>query len=226
MGQQQQQAGSGREERCSPLAWGGLLGPVVFVATWATLGAARAGYSPVEDAISRLAETGTTSRSAMTAGFVAYGVGLSGWAVALYRKAEGPVWVPAAVCAAATFGVAAVPLRPDAPGSLHAAMAVAGYAGLAAAPLVASVGLRAAHPEAARVSVAVGSLTAGLLAASAVGLPAHGLTQRAGLTVGDAWVVLSSAWMLRRGRRRRQSPRAAAGDRRPPRGRTAREGQA
>jgi hypothetical protein len=100
--------------------------------------------------------------------------------------------------------VAAFPLRPDASGALHASFAVAGYAALAAVPLVASAGLGATgHPGAARASVVVGVVTAGLLAASAAGAPAHGLTQRAGLTLGDAWMVCSSAWLLRSGARRR-----------------------
>jgi hypothetical protein len=185
-------------------AWGGVVGPTVFVATWAVVGAARSGYSPVEDAISRLAETGTATRPVMTAGFVAYGVGLAAWAVALRSGSAGPAWIPAACCAGATLGVAAFPLRPDASGALHASFAVAGYAALAAVPLVASAGLGATgHTAAARASVAVGVVTAGLLAASAAGAPAHGLTQRAGLTLGDAWMVLSSAWLLRQGRRLR-----------------------
>jgi hypothetical protein len=209
MGQHHRRTGQGGGARWPSPAWGGVVGPAVFVAAWGVLGATRAGYSPVEDAISRLAETGTATRPAMTAGFVVYGVGLAGWAVALRDGIEGPAWVPAALCAVATFGVAAVPLRPDAPGTLHAAAAVVGYAGLAAAPLMASVGLRAVRPAAARASVAVGALTAGLLAASAVGLPAHGLTQRAGLSAGDTWVVLSSVWLLRQGRpgRKARAPR-------------------
>jgi hypothetical membrane protein len=191
------QAGSRRPGWASP-AWGGIVGPAAFVATWAALGATRSGYSPVEDAISRLAETGTTTRPAMTAGFVVYGVGLAGWAAALRSGVEGPAWIPAAGVAAATVGVAAFPLRPDASGAVHAAFAVAGYAALAAVPLVVAAGpVLARHPAAARLSVAVGVVTAGLLVASAAGAPAHGLTQRAGLTLGDGWVAVSSALLLR-----------------------------
>jgi hypothetical protein len=195
--QRHRQAGADRPGWASP-AWGGIVGPTVFVATWAALGATRSGYSPLEDAISRLAETGTATRPAMTAGFVVYGVGLAGWAAALRSGLGGPAWIPAAGVAATTFGVAAFPLRPNASGAVHAAFAVAGYAGLAAVPLVAAAGpVLARHPVAARASVAVGVVTAGLLAASAAGAPAHGLTQRVGLTLGDAWVVLSSALVLR-----------------------------
>ena len=38
-------------------ALGGVVGPGVFIATWAVLGARAEGYSPVQDPISRLAAT-------------------------------------------------------------------------------------------------------------------------------------------------------------------------
>src|SRR6202011_5852755 len=49
---------------------GGGIGPAAFVTAWATTGAATKGYSPIDDAISRLAAVGTTTRPFMTAGFV------------------------------------------------------------------------------------------------------------------------------------------------------------
>ena len=51
------------------LAWGGIIGPSVFVTDWAILGATKSGYSPVSDAISRLAELGSSTRPQMTGGF-------------------------------------------------------------------------------------------------------------------------------------------------------------
>ena len=96
------------------LAWGGLVGPVVFVFDWALLGVARAGYSPVHSAISRLAELGTSTRPAMTFGFVVYGVGLLSYAAALRLSVPGAAWLFAAGAGVTIFGVAAFPLgRPD-----------------------------------------------------------------------------------------------------------------
>src|SRR5216684_8341678 len=56
------------------LALGGVVGPAVFVADWAILGIVRPQYSPIHDAISRLAELGASTRPAMTAGFIVDGL--------------------------------------------------------------------------------------------------------------------------------------------------------
>jgi hypothetical protein len=88
-------------------------------------------------------------------------------------------------------------------GTVHAVFAALGYATLATVPLAASRRLLAdGHPSVARVSIVVGLATGALLAASAVGAPAHGLTQRAGLSSGDAWVLVSSATILLAPKRR------------------------
>ena len=60
----------------------GVVGPSAFVAAWAIAGARRDGYSPVDDAISRLAEVGASSRPVMNAGFVTFGVAVPTFAVA------------------------------------------------------------------------------------------------------------------------------------------------
>ncbi len=185
------------------LAWGGVVGPAAFVASWAALGSGRAGYSQVGDAISRLAETGASTRPTMTAGFVIYGAGLAGYAAALRRGLPGASWIPAAGCALATFGVAAFPLGTTTSGTVHAAFAVIGYGTLAGVPLVAASTLRSrGHRVLAATSTTAGVLVAGLLAASAVGAPAHGLTQRAGLSLGDAWVMVSAVALIRTRRHR------------------------
>lgn len=179
------------------LAWGGVVGPAVFVADWAVLGAVRQGYSPVNDAISRLAERGATTRPEMTGGFVVYGAGLIAYGIARRRRQPGKAWALAVATGAATLGVAAFPLGRPLSGTVHAVFAVAGYATLAALPIAASGPLvDAAHPQLGRLSVLAGTTAGALLLASALGAPAHGLTQRLGLTVGDAWVALSAAAML------------------------------
>ncbi len=179
------------------LAWGGVVGPAVFVADWAVLGTVRAGYSPVHDAISRLAEQGTSTRPEMTGGFVVYGAGLIAYGLARRRRHPGRSWALAVATGVATLGVAAFPLGRPLSGTVHAVFAVAGYATLAALPVAASFPLAdAGHPLLGRLSVVTGVTAGALLLASALGAPAHGLTQRLGLTIGDAWVALSAAAML------------------------------
>src|SRR4051794_19526616 len=77
------------------LAWGGVVGPVAFATAWATLGASSPGYSPTHDAISLLAATSASTQPAMTAGFVAFGVGVSLYAIALRSTLPGPAWTAA-----------------------------------------------------------------------------------------------------------------------------------
>ena len=55
-------------------AWAAILGPIVYVATWAVAGALRDGYSPTRDAISELGELGASTAPAMTAAFVLFGL--------------------------------------------------------------------------------------------------------------------------------------------------------
>jgi hypothetical membrane protein len=188
----------------SLLAWGGVVGPAVFIADWAVLGLTRPGYSPVGDAISRLAETGASTRAAMTSGFVAYGIGLVGYGLALRRAVPGPAWLFGVGTGLATFGLAAFPLGTPTSGAVHAAFAVIGYAGLVAVPAAVAATLAAEghrHRGWARLS-ALASATAGaFLLGSIIGGPAHGLTQRAGLTIGDGWIILSALELLRRSRR-------------------------
>lgn len=130
----------------------------------------------------------------MTVTFVAYAAGLLALAAALRRRAPGPVWALAAGTGIATLAVAALPLGSPTTGALHAVAAVVGYGTLSGFVLVtARSGL---HRPTERFVGALGWLTLALLTVSVVVTPAHGLTQRAGLTVGDA-VVVWVAWQLR-----------------------------
>ena len=72
-----------------------------------------------------------------------------------------------------------------------------GYATLAGVPLLAVRPLRdEGRTRAAAASVAVGAVAGACLLATLAGRR-HGLLQRAGLTVGDAWIVASALWLLR-----------------------------
>ncbi len=180
------------------LAWGGLVGPVVFVFDWALLGMARAGYSPVHSAISRLAALGASTRPAMTFGFLVYGLGLLGYAAALRLSVPGAAWLFAVGTGVTIFGVAAFPLGRPTSDAVHGVFASVGYVCLTAVPLAVSVPLMAkGHRTAAVLSALAGAVTGGFLLATAIVGPAHGLTQRIGLTVGDTWVVISAVILLR-----------------------------
>lgn len=178
------------------LAVGGIVGVVGFVAAWAIGGLTVDDYSMVDDAISQLAAVGSPVRWWMTAGFVAFGVGVTLFAQALRSSLGGAAWIAATITALATVGVAATPLgRFD---RAHDVFAAIGYLSLAATPLLASRELRRrGAARAARWSVACGIATAALLVAS-ITVDANGLTQRLGLGITDLWIVAAAMAILRR----------------------------
>lgn len=181
-----------------PLAWCGVAGPVAFAAAWAILGAGRPGYSAAHDAISRLAASSASTQPVMTAAFVAFGLGVSLYAVELRSTLPGPAWTAALATGVATLGVAVFSLGSPFRDAVHGAFAATGYVTLAALPLLAArVFARDGRKGWAQASVTVAAVSAVCLAATAVG-PLHGLFQRAGLTVADAWIV-ATALSLRRG---------------------------
>ena len=120
--------------REAAIAAGGVVGPAVFVAAWAVLGARADGYDPTRDAISMLAAVDATSRPAMTAGLVVLGTGMFLYSAALRRALGGPAWIAALANGATALGVAALPLGSvyDTP---HGIVAGLGYATLAAGAL-------------------------------------------------------------------------------------------
>jgi hypothetical membrane protein len=181
------------------LAAAGVIGPCVFIADWAILGTRAKNYSPVSDAISELARMHAPTRPAMTAGFLIFGAALPTYAVALRRSLPGHAWKFAAANGIATLGVAAFSLGTPTSGDIHGTFAGLAYASLAATPIAASVVLhRDGHTALARTSIATGLACAAALVASVVGPDhVHGLLQRIGLTIGDAWLITSAIAMMR-----------------------------
>jgi hypothetical membrane protein len=178
------------------LALGGVIGPVAFVGSWALAGAKTAGYSHVDDAISDLAAVHASTRRLMTTGFVIDGVGLICFGLALREVLEGRAWMTAVATGVCTIGVAATPLGGWSGDNIHAAFAGLGYASIAALPLLAATPLaRSGRIPWARLSVLTGTISAVSLVASTLG-PAHGLWQRLGLTVGDAWIVATASSLI------------------------------
>lgn len=177
------------------LAACGIAGVVAFVAAWAIGGMSLDGYSTVQEAISQLAAVDRPTRASMTAGFVAFGLGVPLFAQALRRTLGGPAWIAATTTGMATLGVAATPLgRFDA---AHLWFATLGYASLAATPLLAAPTLRARGSRlAANWSLACGVASAVLLAASTIDV-ANGVTQRLGLGLVDLWIVVAAVSIIR-----------------------------
>ncbi len=184
---------TGRDRR----ALGGIIGPLGFITAWAVNGWRTAGYHPLDDAISELAAVDAPTQVAMTIGFAVFGIGVGTYAFALRRQVAGPAWIAALVAALSTLGVGALPLDAGIDG-LHGLAAGIGYISLALTPLLASRTFRrTGRSAAADWSVAAGAVAALALAATVVGGP-HGFLQRLGLTAGDAWLIGSAIWMLRR----------------------------
>jgi len=177
------------------LAIGGIIGPLAFVTAWVWTGRATPGYSPANDAISDLAATHAPERIAMTFGFVVFGVGVICFGLALRRARAGPAWISVVATAGFTLAVAATPLGASRDVA-HGVFASLGYVTLAAAPLLAAPNIATAGRAGwVRYSRVTGVLAGACLLASALG-PAHGLFQRAGLTIGDAWLVAIASQLV------------------------------
>ncbi len=167
--------------------------PVSFVSAWLVGGARTPGYSPVTDAISRIAAIGAPQRSLMTGGFVAYGAlalaGASGLSGSVVRRIA-PVL---ALNAVSTWAVAALPLERSTGGdTAHAVAAGIGYVSLAVIPALAAGPLaRSGRWRAAVASVATTAVVGACLAAT-LATDQSGLAQRVGLTTGDVWLVATS----------------------------------
>jgi hypothetical membrane protein len=191
--------------------WGGVLGPVGFVSSWAVAGRRTAGYRPLDDAISRLAVKGAPARVLMTAGFSGLGTTLSVFAC-LRRHELGAAGAAATlVSGLATLGAGFTRLeRSPAADAAHLVFAVAGYASLSVAPALARRSLRDhGHGGVAALAPFVAIVSSCSLTATACG-PRRGLFQRVGLTVGDAWLLATAVSLLRRGAERPQAAPATA----------------
>lgn len=174
------------------LALGGVVGPVAFVGSWALAGATTPGYSPIDRAISDLAAVNASTRVAMTLGFLGFGIGIAAFGLALHEALDGPAWIAALATGGSAIGVGATPLGGWSGDGVHAALASIGYAAIVALPLLAAT--RIGRRDWARASRMTAVLSGACLLASTVG-PAHGLWQRLGLTLGDAWIAVT-AWHL------------------------------
>jgi hypothetical protein len=172
-------------------ALAGVIGPAAFIGAWTVGGAVTTrDYSPIDDAISRLAAIGADTRPLMTAGFAVFGVALPVYASALRSAVGGAAWLTAAATGLSTLAVAAAPLdRSSGVDTLHGVAAGLGYVTLAATPLLAARPLlQHGHRALARFGLASGSVSAIALVLTTTNLPT-GLFQRIGLTSADVWIA-------------------------------------
>lgn len=150
----------------------------------------------MNDAISDLGAIHASTRAAMTTGFIVFGVAVAAFGLALRVAGLRPAGNATIATALFTLAVAAVPLGGPTRDVVHGTFASLGYITLAAAPLLAARAFATAgRPGWARYSRVTGAVAAACLAASALG-PVHGLFQRSGLTVGDAWLVAIASQLV------------------------------
>jgi hypothetical protein len=196
--------------------WAGVLAPVVYVATWAVLGATRPGYDPVRQAISELGEQGASTAPAMSLGFVVFGLLGLPFAAALRRtlpvggRLARVVAATAALCGLATIGAAVLPCSPGCPGpgatatdTGHAVVAVVGYLALMGTPLLVWLALRRTDSSGwrrfGRWSLTAGALGSALMLGWALGWfgDAGGAAQRGFNTLADAWWATAGVAVIR-----------------------------
>jgi len=180
------------------LALGGAVGVTGFVAAWAIRGATREGYSSIDDAISQLAATGAPGRHWMNTGFLAFGIGVPMYAIALRRALPGAAWATATATGLCTLAVSAAPL--GSADTAHNLAAGAGYLTLAATPLLAA---RQFWAQGQRVWAAwsvVAGLGSALALLASISDDYNGLFQRLGLGFTDVWILVSAVTMWRTGR--------------------------
>ena len=139
------------------------------------------------------------TRPAMTAGFLVFGAALPTYAVALRQALPGQAWKFAAANGVATLGVAAFSLGTPTSGDIHGVFAGLAYASLAATPIAASVVTTPAWSLQTCADVdhdrsRCRYRTRGQRCGSN---HVHGLFQRIGLTIGDAWLIASAVAMMR-----------------------------
>lgn len=187
-----------------PVAALGLVaGPAAFITAWVVGGAVTEGYSPIDQAISRLAAESAPHPQILTAGLLTFAGAMAIGAVGLRGSTLHRLWPVALANAVAAVGVAATPLEhTETLDALHAVAATSAYVALAAMPLLGAAPLRRSgrHREAAW-STALGVAVAASLVATRI-TEVGGLAQRIGLTLGDAWLVAAGLALFRAGRRR------------------------
>lgn len=192
-------------------AWWGVAGPVAFITSWIVAGLLREGYDPRHDAISRLAEQEAPGRW-----IVLTGIAIVSFASIVVGVLIGRRW-KARIASVFTVlgGVSALALgiyvcSPGCPGiggeftdTMHSVSAVVHYISFGASPLVVAFDARRVTPSGYRAfSVVAGLVGGSFLLSQFTGWGPNGLTQRAGLTTLDVWMMVTAVMLYRTTSRR------------------------
>lgn len=170
---------------------GVIVGPAVFISSWAVSSAVTDGYSPIRDHISDLSAVGAPTRPLMNAAFGTFAVAVGLAASPLRRWIGTPGAVVLGANALLSVGIALAPLGVSPEGDrLHNVVAGLGYLALAATAPSGARALARRKPWLGPVSMGVGAITLGALFASILGPDeTSGFWQRAGITTTDAWLI-------------------------------------
>jgi hypothetical protein len=183
-----------------------VVGPAAFIGGWLVGGGRTPDYSPINDAISRIAAVGAPNRDVMTTAFVAYGASVIVGSTALRTSPLRRCWWIAAVNGAATIAVAALPLEHSSSmDTWHGVAAGVGYISITALQLASAGPLREAGHRRAAALALVGGITSGACLVATTVSDANGFFQRLGLTVGDVWLVAAGVALFRAGRAARRA---------------------
>jgi hypothetical membrane protein len=192
------EGGRWRSERTAMrvAALGGIIGPAAFIVAWAVASTIAPRYSANDDAISELAAVGADTRMLMNGGFIALGLCVLPYALALRSALGGRAWITAAGTGIAITLIAAIPLgRSSATDHFHGIFAILGYVALTVTPLLAIRPLLVrGHRNVATVGLVTATLAVTCLLLSDT-TPLTGLFQRIGLTAGQAWTAGSALVM-------------------------------
>ena len=170
---------------------GGIVGPAAFIGAWVAGTVVLDGYSPITDAISRLAAVGADTRWLMSTGFLAFAAASVPAAAAVRRAVPGSAWTGVLGTGLATAAVAALPLdRSDTVDAAHGLAAAAGYV------LFVYAAAAATRPFHASGRRGLAALSLGVAVLATTFVEASGLLQRVGLTSLDVWLVSVSTQIL------------------------------
>ena len=171
------------------------------------------GYSHITDTVSKLSEQGSPNPEIMTAGFISYGVLITGFAYALYLRLRRGVRAHAAWFALTLYGVSMIlgGVFQDSPIQDNAALNTEGVlhnAAIITSCLALLIGMwmfagnvyrRPSWSGFTRFTIAASfvGLILSIVFAFQTSVPASGLLQRAFYLVLLLWVEVVAIWLLR-----------------------------
>lgn len=191
-----------KRTRIPPEAIVGLLGPLLFIASWVIAGSLRDDYDITSDSISRLAEHGAPNRWMVLAGTVIVSVAALMLGALIRRRwhvRAGLVMI--ALAGTSALALAMFPCSPGCPGiggeltdKGHSISAIVHYISFGLTPAVVAIEARRTAGRAYLAISITASVVAGVFFISQfTGWGPNGVTQRIGLTTLDLWMALTAS---------------------------------